>query len=126
MRGQPFSLFKPLRHGTIPSKLAGGGVRINPAKYVYTNIDIYVTIKVGRWINMSPYSAILFARPSFLEGMGRIADLGGTLNEYNQSLHPDQADYLAVLADWYAVGGDLRDAMNTVMSQQEANLDANA
>ncbi len=60
---------------------------------------------------MSPYTAILFARPSFWEGMGRIFDFSNTLSEYNVSITPQQADSLALASDWRAVGKDLRDAM---------------
>jgi hypothetical protein len=56
---------------------------------------------------MSDFSTILFARPSFLEGMGRIMDFGDVLQEYNRSLAPQQADSLAILADWGAVAQDI-------------------
>ncbi len=56
---------------------------------------------------MNPNSIILFARPSFVEGMARTLDFGGTLNEYNSSLSEEQADCLALNADWMAVGQDL-------------------
>lgn len=58
---------------------------------------------------MSTY--LLFARPSFISGMARVLDLGCTLNEYNQSLSPDSADYHAISSDWYAVGADIRAAV---------------
>ena len=29
------------------------------------------------------YRRLIYARPSFLEGMARILDIGGTLNEYH-------------------------------------------
>ena len=53
---------------------------------------------------------ILFSRPSFTEGLVRMLDFGGTLNEYNTSLSPGQADYLAILADWKSVGDAIRQA----------------
>lgn len=56
---------------------------------------------------MNDYTMILYARPSFLEGMARVLDFGGTLNEYNSSLSEEQADCLALNADWMAVGQDL-------------------
>lgn len=56
---------------------------------------------------MSKYSTFLFANPSFAEGMARVLDMGGTLNVYNASSTERQADYLALLADWLAVGEDL-------------------
>lgn len=51
---------------------------------------------------------LLTARPSFVEGLARIVDIGGTLNEYNTSLSNTQADYLAIAADWQAVGYAIR------------------
>ncbi len=56
---------------------------------------------------MSPYTRILFRRPSFLEGFGRIFDFAGALNVYNQSRTPAEADYKAMNADWAAVGADM-------------------
>ena len=52
-------------------------------------------------------SDFLYARPSFLEGMARIMDLGNTLNEYNTSDAPDK---IATFRDWTIVGNDLRSA----------------
>lgn len=51
----------------------------------------------------------LYARPSFLEGMARIVDLGGTLNEY----HPfsPEIDQAAICMDWAMIGQDLRHAI---------------
>lgn len=60
---------------------------------------------------MDNYSTILFARPSFVEGMARIMDIGNTLNEYNVSLAPEQADRLALRADWCAIGADFHAAI---------------
>ncbi len=54
------------------------------------------------------YTDFLYARPSFLEGMARIADMGGTLNEYNASDDPDTA---ALMMDWLAVGRAMRQAI---------------
>ena len=69
---------------------------------------------------MGSYSDLLFARPSFFEGAGRILDFGDTLTEYNSSPTPEQADYLALLSDWCAVGEDLRRALDRVGAQIEA------
>lgn len=50
----------------------------------------------------------LFAKPSFIEGMSRVLDLGGTLQEYNSSETEQKADSEELKNDWYAVGDDLR------------------
>jgi hypothetical protein len=60
---------------------------------------------------MSDYTTFLFARPSFLEGLARIFDFSGSLNQYNTSKTPDQADARAIHADWHAVGEDLWNAL---------------
>jgi hypothetical protein len=56
---------------------------------------------------MSDSSMFLCAQPSFVEGIARILDFGGTLNQYNQSITADQADYLALRGDWQLIGMDL-------------------
>ena len=52
----------------------------------------------------------LYAVPSFWRGWARIMDFGGTLTDYNISLTPEQADYLALQSDWFVIGGDIMDA----------------
>lgn len=54
----------------------------------------------------------LFAKPTFLSGMGAAIDLGGTMVMFNESSSPDEADYLALANDWIMVGNDIRNAMN--------------
>ena len=65
---------------------------------------------------------IIYARPSFLEGMARIFDFGGTLNEYDFGPDPDgaesksyadgsKADMEALRSDWRKVGDDMRSVM---------------
>ena len=61
---------------------------------------------------MTHLTDLLFARPSFLEGMARIIDFGGTLVEFNRSPDGNSADSLAIASDWYAVGQDLRNAID--------------
>jgi hypothetical protein len=63
-------------------------------------------------------TGVLFARPSFLEGFARLFDLGGTLNRYNISESPEEADVRALRADWEAVGDDLRQAIVTERERQ--------
>ncbi len=65
----------------------------------------------------------LFARPSFVEGIARILDFGDTLTEYNRS---EQADALALRADWRAVATELRRAAAKYLAQldqQQLTLD---
>ena len=58
-------------------------------------------------------SLFLCARPSFAEGVGRILDFGGTLDQYNGAITPAQADYLALRGDWRLVGLDLARVLDT-------------
>ena len=52
----------------------------------------------------------LYARPSFLEGASRVLDVGATLQIYNRSMTPEEADAWALYKDFKAVGVDLRHA----------------
>jgi hypothetical protein len=63
---------------------------------------IYAITKMG------DYTSFLFARPSFLEGMSRALDLGGTLQEYNRSRSGIDADETALRMDWMALEEDIR------------------
>ncbi len=56
---------------------------------------------------MNQYTGLLFARPSFFEGVSRVIDIGNTMSEYNTSLTSVQADYLALNADILALKEDL-------------------
>ncbi|NLF08135.1 MAG: hypothetical protein GX594_09180 [Pirellulaceae bacterium] len=65
-------------------------------------------------------SLFLCARPSFIEGAARILDFGGTMEEFNRSLTPEQADYLALRADWQQIGMDLAHAIDNVKETSSA------
>ncbi|HEY4500406.1 MAG TPA: hypothetical protein VJH25_01290 [Candidatus Paceibacterota bacterium] len=56
-------------------------------------------------------SSKLFVRPSFTEGISRLLDLSGTLQEYNISKTEREADTKALKNDWYMVGNDLRSSI---------------
>ncbi len=62
---------------------------------------------------------LLFARPSFLEGVSRVLDLAGTVTEFNESITGDQADLIALTRDWRAVGFDLHEAMKSFAVQSK-------
>jgi hypothetical protein len=59
----------------------------------------------------------LFSRPSFIEGIARILDLGNTLNEYNYSQSEEEADSQAIASDWKAVGNDIKVAIDQLELQ---------
>ena len=64
----------------------------------------------------------LFARPSFLSGVGSIADIAGSAHVYNSWPTPAEADAWALYSDWLAVGKDLWAAMGTVAAEIEAGV----
>ena len=66
------------------------------------------------------YSDFLYARPSFLEGIARITDMGDTLNEYNASENPDA---VALMGDWFVVGQAMRQAMEDFESSEIDDLE---
>lgn len=66
---------------------------------------------------MSYNSTFLFARPSFLEGMARVIDLGGTMQVYNDSQTEREADLRAIKKDWQAVGEDILNAVKSYEQQ---------
>ncbi|MHB8312455.1 MAG: hypothetical protein ACYDD0_04035 [Candidatus Dormibacteria bacterium] len=64
----------------------------------------------------------LYARPSFLEGVARLIDFAGFLNQYNTSLTEEQADRLALTMDWAAVAAALRDTTSQVTGEVDRQL----
>jgi len=61
---------------------------------------------------MNDQFGLLYATPSFLEGIARSIDIGDTLTEYNGSESGAAADLRALRSDWIAIGNDLRQAMS--------------
>lgn len=67
-------------------------------------------------------SDFLFARPSLIEGVARMVDLGGSLNVYNTSRTPDEADARAIYEDWRALGHDVKEALEQLRSEAGKQL----
>ncbi len=65
-----------------------------------------------------PLFSRLFARPSFVEGISRILDMGNTLEQYNTSQIEEEADLEALKSDGKAVGNDMRSSINTYEQQR--------
>jgi len=59
---------------------------------------------------MNDFSGFLYAQPSLLEGVARVVDFGGTLNDYNRCPAGVDPDAFALRADWAAVGESIRSA----------------
>ena len=55
----------------------------------------------------------LFAQPSFLSGVARVVDLGGTFDSYNRSANEASADLRAICSDWAAIGEDMKKAIES-------------
>lgn len=68
---------------------------------------------------MSEQGYVLYSQPSFLEGMARLVDFAGSLNNYNISRTPEEADGRAILSDWEAVGFDLLTAKEKLVEEVE-------
>lgn len=71
---------------------------------------------------MESYSDFLYAKPSFLEGVARIFDFGGTLNGYNDSPTGEEADAAAIRSDWEAIGQDMHNAIGAFEKEQANSL----
>ena len=63
-------------------------------------------------------SGRLFANPSLVEGIGRVFDLFGNNDVYNENLTPQEVDNQAIYSDWASVGDHL------VLAAQELTSDA--
>lgn len=73
----------------------------------------------GRTVSDEIQSTYLFARPSFVEGIGRMVDVSNSLNIYNQSRTDSEADARAIYEDWKAVGHDVRVALEQLRASRE-------
>ncbi len=65
------------------------------------------------------YTTYLYANPSFLNGMARVLDFGASLQEYNESVTPKEADYNAILRDWMVVGEDINQAIDQYEQEEK-------
>lgn len=63
---------------------------------------------------MHNFTDLLYARPSFLEGVARLFDLTGALNEYNAVPTGEEADRQALHFDWYAIGQDAKNVLDRI------------
>ncbi len=55
---------------------------------------------------MNKLSTYLYAAPSFVEGIARLVDFCGALDQYNSSTTSSKADSNAIASDWKVVGND--------------------
>ncbi len=71
---------------------------------------------------MNEHFGLLYATPSFLEGVARAIDIGDTLTDYNGSEDGAQADARALRSDWKAVGDDMRRASAQYRQEKSQQL----
>jgi hypothetical protein len=71
---------------------------------------------------MSKLTTFLYAKPSFIEGVARLFDFSGSLNIYNCSDSPQQADSKAIASDWITVGCDIKRAVRSCQEQDKIML----
>ena len=67
---------------------------------------------------MGSYTDFLYARPSLAEGIGSVVDLFGTMQQFNSSRTPEEADTKALWSDFKSVGIDLEAAAGQIMNNQ--------
>jgi hypothetical protein len=65
-------------------------------------------------------SDFLFAQPAFICGIGRLVDLFGLFDTYNQSATNEEADAKGLYSDWRITGEDLLDAALTLKAEAKA------
>ena len=63
-------------------------------------------------------SSIYYSRRSFLKGMSRIIDLGGTLRNRPTFRMGWKADTIALRTDWEMIGRDIREAITELESEE--------
>jgi hypothetical protein len=66
----------------------------------------------------------LFSTPNFWKGVARIIDLFGTLDTYNVSATPEEADKQAFLADWECLSSDAQAAYGELLKRFGAETDS--
>jgi hypothetical protein len=69
----------------------------------------------------SPTFRLFGSTPSFIKGVGRVFDFSQSLDSYNTSSTPEQADFDAIKSDWQAVGGDIKDSIEQYAKQRSGS-----
>ena len=62
----------------------------------------------------------LFAQPSFLIGIGRLFDLCGLMDGYNNSRTEQEAEARGLYSDWRVTGEDLLRALQAAKEEDAA------
>jgi hypothetical protein len=67
-------------------------------------------------------SFYLFSKPSFFKGYGRLLDVSGSFNIYNDSETEKEADFIALNNDWRAVGHDIKKSINKYEQEKKEEV----
>jgi len=68
-----------------------------------------------------PQTFRLFRKmPSFLGGLASLIDLSPNKSRYNYDISADKADMNSLRADWFAIGNDLRKAIEKYEREQQS------
>lgn len=65
---------------------------------------------------------VYFGKPSFIKGAARALDLFGCMPIRRSRFSPEEADHVAIYADWVAVGNDLRQTMYAFEAEHNLNI----
>lgn len=69
------------------------------------------------------YTFRLFKKePSFIDGAASLIDISPNILRYNQDQTEKEADINSLRADWYAIGGDLWNAIEQYEQKQAATI----
>jgi len=52
-----------------------------------------------------------FTVPSFLSGIARLLDVGGTFNSFYYIENAEEADSVAIESDWAIIGNDMKNTL---------------
>lgn len=66
----------------------------------------------------SPTFRLFKREPSFIDGVASLVNHSPNLDRYHQDETPNEADINSLRADWFAIGKDLHDAVNTYAAKQ--------
>lgn len=64
------------------------------------------------------YSSFLFPKPSTLTGIGSAFNVCGNYYMFNYSPTEVEADHKAFICDWYSIGADLNEAIESEKNQK--------
>lgn len=61
----------------------------------------------------------LYSKPNFITGYGRLIDVAGYFNTYNENETEKEADSKAIHNDWRMVGCDIKSSINKYEQEEK-------